>query len=121
MKVKISVNGIDRAIGFGDLIVSNVAQAIEREVDQGAKETRDMERGLAPVGKTKRLQRGIGIRKGKYGISKMVRAKAPHSHFQEYGTKRGVTAKKFSGRTRQAKVPIIEARIRAAIAREVKG
>lgn len=120
MKVKISVNGIDRAISFGDLIVSNVAQAIEREVDRGAKEVRDMERSLAPK-KTGGLVRGIGIRRGKYGISKMVRAKAPHSHLQEYGTKRGVTAKKFSERTRQAKASVIEARIRAAIAREVKG
>jgi len=119
MKIKISVNGIDRAISFGDLIVSNVAQAIEREVDRGAKEIRDMERSLAPK-KTGTLIRGIGIRKGKYGISKMVRARAPHSHFQEYGTKRGVTAKKFSARTRQAMVPVVEDRIRAAVAREVK-
>ena len=49
----------------------------------------------------------------------MVRAKAPHAPLQEYGTQRGVKAKRFAERARRELVPGIQAKIRAAVKREV--
>lgn len=119
MRINIRVNGIDRAVRIGDLISSNVARAIEQEVDAGSKEMRTRERSLAPK-KTGKLRRSIVIRRGRYGISKMVRAKAPHAPLQEFGTRRGVVAKHFAERAKNELTPVIESRLRAAIAREVE-
>ena len=118
MRPVIKVSGIDQCVSFGDLIATNVSQAIAREADQGAKEIQKRERSLAPV-KSGGLRKSIVNRKGKYGISRMVRAKAPHAPLQEYGTKRGVKAKRFAERARRELVPGIQAKIRAAVKREV--
>ena len=119
MDVRIRVNGIDQCIQFGDLVSTNVLRAIEKEVDEGAKAIRQRERSLAPR-KTGALQNSIVARKGRYGISKMVRAKAPHAPLQEYGTRRGVKAKYFAQKTREQLLPEIEQKLRAAIDREVR-
>ena len=119
MRPVIKVSGIDRCISFGDLITTNVSQAIEKETELGAKEIQKRERALAPV-KSGLLRKSIVNRKGKYGISRMVRAKAPHAPLQEYGTKRGVKARRFAQRARSELVPGIQAKIRAAVKREVK-
>ena len=99
MRPVIKVSGIDQCISFGDLITTHVSQAIEKETELGAKEIQKRERSLAPV-KSGLLRKSIVNRKGKYGISRMVRAKAPHAPLQEYGTKRGVKAKRFAQRAR---------------------
>ena len=119
MRPVIKVQGIDTCIGFGDLLTSNVSQAIERETELGAKEVQKREKALAPV-KTGLLRRNIVNRKGKYGISRMVRAKAPHAPLQEYGTKRGVKAKYFAKRARDELMPGIREKIRNAVRREVR-
>ena len=119
MRPTIKVTGIDQCISFGDLITTNVSQAIERETEQGAREIQKREKELAPV-KSGKLRKSIVNRKGKYGISRMVRAKAPHAPLQEYGTKRGVKAKCFARRARDQLLPGIEAKIRAAVQREVR-
>ncbi len=119
MRPVIKVQGIDTCIGFGDLLTSNVSQAIERETELGAKEVQKREKALAPV-KTGLLRRNIVNRKGKYGISRMVRAKAPHAPLQEYGTKRGVKAKYFAKRARDELMPGIQEKIRNAVRREVR-
>ena len=118
MRPVIKVSGIDQCDSFGDLIATNVSQAIAREADQGAKKIQKRERSLAPV-KSGGLRKSIVNRKGKYGISRMVRAKAPHAPLQEYGTQRGVKAKRFAERARRELVPGIQAKIRAAVKREV--
>ena len=118
MRPVIKVSGIDRCISFGDLITTNVSQAIEKETELGAKEIQKRERSLAPV-KSGLLRKSIVNRKGKYGISRMVRAKAPHAPLQEYGTKRGVKAKRFAQRARSELVPVIQEKIRAAVRNEV--
>ena len=118
MRPVINVSGIDKCISFGDLITTNVSQAIEKETELGAKEIQKRERSRAPV-KSGLLRRSIVNRKGKYGISRMVRAKAPHAPLQEYGTKRGVKAKRFAERARRELVPGIQDKIRAAVKREV--
>ena len=100
MRPAIRVTGIDQCVSFGDLISTNVSQAIEKETELGAKEVRKRERSLAPV-KSGLLRKSIVNRKGKYGISRMVRAKAPHAPLQEYGTKRGVKGKHFAGHPRE--------------------
>lgn len=115
----IRVTGIDQCLKFGDFISGNVTQAIEQVVNQGARDMQQRERSLAPK-KTGLLQKSIVTRKGKYGISKMVRAKAPHAPLQEYGTKRGVKGKHFAENTRKELLPGIEAKIRAAVIRQVK-
>ena len=89
MRPVINVSGIDKCISFGDLITTNVSQAIEKETELGARQVQKREKSLAPV-KSGLLRKSIVNRKGKYGISRMVRAKAPHAPLQEYGTKRGV-------------------------------
>ena len=118
MRPVINDSGIDKCISFGDLITTNVSQAIEKETELGAKEIQKRERSLAPV-KSGLLRKSIVKRKGKYGISRMVRAKAPHAPLQEYGTQRGVKAKRFAERARRELVPGIQAKIRAAVKREV--
>ena len=118
MRPVINVSGIDKCISFGDLIATNVSQAIEKETELGAKAVQKREKSLAPV-KSGLLRKSIVNRKGKYGISRMVRAKAPHAPLQEYGTKRGVKAKWFAERARRELVPGIQAKIRAAVKREV--
>ena len=119
MRPVIKVSGIDQCISFGDLITTNVSQAIEKETELGAKEIQKRERSLAPV-KSGLLRKSIVNRKGKYGISRMVRAKAPHAPLQEYGTKRGVKAKRFAQRARSDLVPVIQEKIRAAVRNEVR-
>ena len=119
MRPVIKVSGIDQCISFGDLITTNVIQAIEKETELGAKEIQKRERSLAPV-KSWLLRKSIVNRKGKYGISRMVRAKAPHAPLQEYGTKRGVNAKHFAERTRRELAPKIQEKIREAVRNEVK-
>ena len=118
MRPVIKVSGIDRCISFGDLITTNVSQAIEKETELGAKEIQKRERSLAPV-KSGLLRKSIVNRKGKYGISRMVRAKAPHAPLQEYGTKRGVKAKRFAQRARSELEPGIQEKIRTAVRKEV--
>ena len=119
MRPVIKVSGIDKCISFGDLIVTNVSQAIEKETELGAKAVQKREKSLAPV-KSGLLRKSIVNRKGKYGISRMVRAKAPHAPLQEYGTKRGVKAKRFAQRARSELVPVIQEKIRAAVRNEVR-
>ena len=118
MRPVINVSGIDKCISFGDLITTNVSQAIEKETELGARQVQKREKSLAPV-KSGLLRKSIVNRKGKYGISRMVRAKAPHAPLQEYGTKRGVKAKRFAQRARSDLVPVIQEKIRAAVKREV--
>ena len=118
MRPVIKVSGIDQCISFGDLIPSHVSQAIEKETELGAKEIQKRERALAPV-KSGLLRKSIVNRKGKYGISRMVRAKAPHAPLQGYGTKRGVKAKYFAQRARSELVPGIQEKIRTAVRNEV--
>jgi len=119
MRPTIRVTGVDRCISFGDLISTNVSQVIEKETESGAKTVRKRERELAPV-KSGLLRKSIVNRKGKYGISRMVRAKAPHAPLQEYGTKRGVKGKHFAGRTRRELLPGIREKLRAAVINEVR-
>ena len=119
MKPLIKVKGIDKCISFGELVTLNVSQAIEKETSLGAKEIQRREKALAPV-KSGLLRKSIVNRKGKYGISRMVRAKAPHAPLQEYGTKRGVKAKYFATRTRKELLPRIQERIKEAVRNEVK-
>ena len=119
MRPVINVSGIDKCISFGDLITTNVSQAIEKETELGAKAVQKKEKSLAPV-KSGLLRKSIVNRKGKYGISRMVRAKAPHAPLQEYGTKRGVKAKRFAQRARSELVPVIQEKIRAAVRNEVR-
>ena len=119
MRPVIRVSGIDQCVSFGDLVATNVSQAIEREADQGAKEIQKRERSLAPV-KSGLLRKSIVNRKGKYWISRMVRAKALHAPLQEYGTKRGVKGKHFAERTRRELAPKIQEKIREAVRNEVK-
>ena len=118
MRPVINVSGIDKCISFGDLITTNVSQAIEKETELGAKAVQKREKSLAPV-KSGLLRKSIVNRKGKYGISRMVRAKAPHAPLQEYGTKRGVKAKRFAERARRELVPGIQDKIRTAVRNEV--
>ena len=118
MRPVINVSGIDKCISFGDLISTNVSQAIEKETELGARQVQKREKSLAPV-KSGLLRKSIVNRKGKYGISRMVRAKAPHAPLQEYGTKRGVKAKRFAQRARSELVPVIQEKIRAAVRNEV--
>ena len=119
MRPVINVSGIDKCISFGDLISTNVSQAIEKETELGARQVQKREKSLAPV-KSGLLRKSIVNRKGKYGISRMVRAKAPHAPLQEYGTKRGVKAKYFAERTRKELLPRIQERIKEAVRNEVK-
>lgn len=119
MRPVVKVEGIDRCISFGDLVTTNVSQVIEKETEQGAKAVRKRERDLAPV-KSGLLRKSIVNRKGKYGISRMVRAKAPHAPLQEYGTKRGVKGKHFAERARRELVPGVQEKIRNAVRNEVR-
>lgn len=118
MRTTIRLAGVDKSLRFCDAISQNISRVIEKETEVGAREIRKREQALAPV-KTGKLRKSIVTRKGKYGISKMVRAKAPHAPLQEYGTKRGVKAKRFAEKAREELLPGIEARIRAAVKREV--
>ena len=63
MRPVIKVSGIDKCISFGDLITTNVSQAIEKETELGAKEIQKRERSLAPV-KSGLLRKSIVNRKG---------------------------------------------------------
>ena len=119
MKPLIKVEGIDKCISFGDLISTNVSQAIEKETELGAKEIQRREKTLAPV-KSGLLRKSIVNRKGKYGISRMVRAKAPHAPLQEYGTKRGVKGKHFAEQARRELLPGIQEKLRTAVRNEVR-
>jgi hypothetical protein len=119
MRPMIKVTGIDQCISLCDLISTNVSQAIEKETELGAKAVRKRERELAPV-KSGMLRKSIVNRKGKYGITRMVRAKAPHAPLQEYGTKRGVKGKHFAQRARRELLPGIQEKIRTAVRNEVR-
>ena len=119
MRPTIMFTGINQCISFGVLISTNVSQAIEKESELGAKEIRKRERSLAPV-KSGLLRKSIVNRKGKYGISRIVRAKAPHAPLQEYGTKRGVKGKHFAERARRELMPGIQEKIRLAVRNEVR-
>ena len=119
MRPVINVSGIDKCISFGDLISTNVSQAIEKETEMGARQVQKREKSLAPV-KSGLLRKSIVNRKGKYGISRMVRAKAPHAPLQEYGTRRGGKPKRFAERARHELLPGIKEKIRTAVQREVR-
>ena len=58
MKPKLRVTGIDKCLKFGELITSNVSQAIEKETQAGAKEIQKREQALAPI-KTGKLRKSI--------------------------------------------------------------
>ena len=49
MRPVINVSGIDKCISFGDLISTNVSQAIEKETELGARQVQKREKSLAPV------------------------------------------------------------------------
>ena len=49
MRPVINVSGIDKCISFGDLITTNVSQAIEKETELGARQVQKREKSLAPV------------------------------------------------------------------------
>ncbi|MDR3591580.1 MAG: HK97 gp10 family phage protein [Negativicutes bacterium] len=132
MKITLSLSGVDQAITVGNVIATRVTEAIQKAVDEGAKDVQKREQELAPImQKPKKgaywqgskgpgyLRRSIVIQKGKYGITKMVRAKAPHAHFQEFGTARGVKPLYFAQRAKDQVLPWVEANIRASIEREV--
>ena len=119
MRPVINVSGIDKCISFGDLISTNVSQAIEKETELGARQVQKREKSLAPV-KSGLLRKSIVNRKGKYGISRMIRAKAPHAPLQEYGTKRGVRGKHFAERARRELLPGIQEKLRTAVKNEVR-
>lgn len=119
MGVSVRVEGVGRCIGLLDMISTDVVQAIQNEVDAGAQEMQQRERSLAPL-KTGALRKSIIHRKGKYGISRMVRAKAPHAPLQEFGTKRGIKPQYFAKRSEEQLLPGIEAKIRAAVIQEVE-
>ena len=119
MRPVINVSGIDKCISFGDLITTNVSQAIEKETELGAKAVQKKEKSLAPV-KSGLLRKSIVNRKGKYGISRMVRAKVPNAPLQEYGTKRGVKGKHFAERARRELLPSIREKLRTAVRNEVR-
>ena len=119
MRPAIRVSGIDQCVSFGDIISTNVSQVIEKETELGAKAVRKRERELAPV-KSGLLRKSIVNRKGKYGISRMVRAKAPHAPLQEYGTKRGVKGKHFAEQARPELLPGIQEKLRTAVRNEVR-
>ena len=119
MRPVINVSGIDKCISFGDLITTNVSQAIEKETELGARQVQKREKSLAPV-KSGLLRKSIVNRKGKYGISRMVRGKAPHAPLQEYGTKLGVKGKHFADRARRELMPGIQEKIRTAVRNEVR-
>jgi len=96
----------------------HVSQAIEKETELGAKEIQKRERSLAPV-KSGLLRKSIVNRKGKYGISRMVRAKAPHCAAAGIRYQTGRQGKTFAQRARSELLPGIQEKIRAAVKREV--
>lgn len=113
------VVGLDSTSAKLSSIVRGVSAAIDKQIDIGARAIQRRARSLAPK-KTGELARKISVQRGRYGITKMVRAKAPHSPLQEFGTKRGVTAKKFMKRAEDELLPGIQARIMAAVKGEVE-
>lgn len=129
----VRVEGTATTIRYLEMVTTRVNTAIQAEAKQGAIEIRNRERTLAPVmQKAKKgakwqgkkgpgyLRRSIVAQQGKLGITEMVRAKAPHSHFQEYGTSRGVKGQHFAEQARNELLSGIQQRILMAAAREVK-
>ncbi len=129
----IRVDGVDYVIGYMDMVQANMTGAILTTAEEGAKAIRDRARSMAPVrqggkknggkGKGKGpgyLRRKIVVKKGKYGITFMVQAKAPHAPLQEFGTKRGVKKKLFMERAEEELLPVVQSSIITAAGKEVK-
>jgi len=117
--LRIKVEGLDKTLSHFDLVARNVSEAIEQTAKEGAVEAQARARELAPQ-KTGRLRKSIKMKRGRYGLTYLVRPRSPVAHLQEYGTKRGVKPKWYMRRTRDKIVPGVQRKILSKVERAVR-
>ena len=106
-KLTLRVEGMQRTLSHFDLMAHGVSQVIDETSKEGAKKVQIRAKELAPK-KTGKLRKSIKNRKGKYGITHIVRPRSNIAHLQEYGTKKGIKSKRFMQKAREQIVPGVQ-------------
>ena len=106
-KLTLRVEGMQRTLSHFDLMAHGVSQVIDEKSKEGAKKVQIRAKELAPK-KTGKLRKSIKNRKGKYGITHIVRPRSTVAHLQEYGTKKGIKSERFMQKAREQIVPGVQ-------------
>lgn len=120
INLRVRAEGMERTLSHFDVVAKSVSKVIEETAKEGAKQVQARAKELAPK-KSGKLRKSVKIRRGRYGITRLVRPRSSIAHLQEYGTKKGVTAKCFMQRTREQIVPGVQRKILAEVERAVRG
>lgn len=115
----IRVEGMQRTLSRFDLVARGVSQVIDETSKEGAKLVQARAKELTPK-KTGKLRKSIKTRKGKYGITHLVRPRSNIAHLQEYGTKKGVKPKRFMQKAREQIVPGVQREILRKVEQAVR-
>jgi HK97 gp10 family phage protein len=119
INLRLQADGLNQVLSHFDVVASNVTRVIDETTKEGAKLVQRRARELAPK-KTGKLRRSIRIRRGKRGITRLVRPRSFMAHFQEYGTQNGVPAKRFMQKTQEQIMPEVERQILAKVEQELR-
>ena len=118
-KMSIKVDGVDRVISMFDIVSTDMAQRLLETEKKLASALRDEARSRAPV-KSGLLRRKITFKEGRYGIAVLVMAKAPHSHFHEFGTARGVKPVGYMAKAHDSMAAEIDRQLAEAVDNAVR-
>jgi HK97 gp10 family phage protein len=119
INLRLQADGLNHVLSHFDVVANNVTRVIEETAKEGAKLVQRRARELAPK-KSGKLRRSIRIRRGKRGITQLVRPRSFMAHFQEYGTQKGVPAKWFMKKAREEILPEVERQILAKVEEEIR-
>lgn len=114
----LKVDGLQMTLSKIDEMKLAADETVQRETKVGANEIRKRARSLSPK-KTGKLRQSIRVKRCKTKDGYFVKAYSYFAHFHEYGTKRGIKAKKFMRRSRDELMPKIQKDIIDAIGKVV--
>lgn len=118
MGSSLKVDGLQMTISKIDEIRLSADETVQKEAKDGANEIRKRARSLAPK-RTGKLRQSIRVKRCKTKDGYFVKAYSYFAHFHEYGTKRGIIAKKFMRKSRDELMPKIQKNIIDAIGKVV--
>lgn len=111
---EIKIEGYERTLSFFQMAKLKSSDKVMEICKSGAQEVRTLGRKRAPK-ETGKLRKSIRIKKCKTGDGYMTKAYSYLAHFHEYGTKRGIKAKKFMDKAREEVLPRVQKELIEAI------
>lgn len=119
INLRLQVDGLSRTLSHFDVVANNVSKVIDETSKEGAKLMQARAKELAPK-KSGKLKRSIKTRRGRRGITHLVRPRSSIAHFQEYGTRKGAQAKRFMQKAREQIVPGVQRQILIKVEQEIR-